>query len=475
MSTESSPVDSESPRRLRRLWFVPFHLWPYAIVGLVLISPLLVRAWFLSKIPDIGEPFDLAEFCRADIQPGQNAFDHYFKACRLKDTVDAIQKINNTPMPADDYKAVIENGWSAASDPLKVWLADCRESLTEWQRGTELHDSFDISLREMDFSTATLDILSMRDFAKIAQCEAARLEAEGDFDVAAKWYIAILRCSRHSCRQGVFIQRLVGCALHAMSTEGLVRWAEYSDVKADQLQTALNAVRAADRMTVPLSTTLKAEYIVAINSLMRRDWLQTCGLTETDNEPIATAKSAFYWIVGEPLSTQRIQRQVLANQLNEIDKPLPDRQATAGTGSAMLFQPDPSIPLKPNQLNPAGIERAIQRSIVTSQDPPVFKQVEVAIARERARQITLEVALAAQAYRRDHGEFPEDPMTLVPSYLDVWPVDPSDKTGQSIRYRRETSTSAVVWSVGTDGNDDGGEVNGPNSQSPDVGIILKAR
>ena len=83
--------------------------------------------------------------------------------------------------------------------------------------------------------------------------------------------------------------------------------------------------------------------------------------------------------------------------------------------------------------------------------------------------------LALQQYRREHGEFPAELSRLVPQYLDVIPIDPCDSKGKPIRYRREESLKAVVWSVGPDHSDQGGIGLKPSNLNPkgDMGYIVK--
>jgi hypothetical protein len=68
------------------------------------------------------------------------------------------------------------------------------------------------------------------------------------------------------------------------------------------------------------------------------------------------------------------------------------------------------------------------------------------------------VALAAERYRLEHGDWPRALADLVPGYLPAVPLDPID--GVPLRYRR-TDGEAVIWSVGADGRDDGGDPNPP--------------
>jgi hypothetical protein len=65
------------------------------------------------------------------------------------------------------------------------------------------------------------------------------------------------------------------------------------------------------------------------------------------------------------------------------------------------------------------------------------------------------VALAAERFRRVHGRWPASLEELVPDFLKDVPRDPFD--GQPLRFRR-LSDGVVVYSVGIDRTDDGGQV-----------------
>ncbi len=477
---------SESEMQFRRSWRPTFRTWLFLIAAMILTTPFLLRAWFISSIPDI-RPFDEAEFCREGekIPEDQNAFTNYREACRLKETVDAARKASGAMMNVENYDEVVEKGWGAADDSLKTWCQDYSKPLAEWRKGTELSDAFSVSPREVTFKVDVMNqfpvLNQVREFARLARFEGLRLESEGDLAKAKEWYISILRCSRHFTRRAFNLQRMTGSALHAMAVTSLVQWAHNPSLTADQLKTALSEVQAADLMTDTASSTLKADYLLACNTLNQRGWLQS--MQDDDDEggngPAAALTSIALWLVGEPQTTQKVLRQILSNQLNEIDRPLSEQQPQAGFLNAALFKPDQKLPAKPNQLGPTEINQAVSRLMITRifvSDPKNFAQFTNYVTRDRAKQKSLEIGLAAQAYQRENGEFPEDSMALVPKFLDRWPVDPFSPTGQLMNYRREGSTSTIVWSVGSNGNDDNGEVT-DNEQQPakDLGIVLKIR
>ena len=83
------------------------------------------------------------------------------------------------------------------------------------------------------------------------------------------------------------------------------------------------------------------------------------------------------------------------------------------------------------------------------------------------------VACAATRYRLDRGDYPATAALLVPGYMESIPVDPFD--GQPLRLQRMPEGQLVIYSVGADGKDNGGDVESKDDKHKpaDVGLILK--
>ena len=98
-------------------------------------------------------------------------------------------------------------------------------------------------------------------------------------------------------------------------------------------------------------------------------------------------------------------------------------------------------------------------------------RTEFALLTGHARLRCAAVALAAERYRRQHAGWPQAVADLVPHYLTAVPLDPFD--GKPLRYRR-TDTGAIVYSVGEDTRDGGGDPDRlPNGGAPrDIVFIL---
>jgi hypothetical protein len=81
-------------------------------------------------------------------------------------------------------------------------------------------------------------------------------------------------------------------------------------------------------------------------------------------------------------------------------------------------------------------------------------------ATEIARNLAV-TAIALQRYRLRHGQFPPDLAALAPEILPAPPRDPVD--GKPLRYRRNPDGAFLLYSIGPDGVDDGGDPRAPVS------------
>ena len=75
-------------------------------------------------------------------------------------------------------------------------------------------------------------------------------------------------------------------------------------------------------------------------------------------------------------------------------------------------------------------------------------------AGETARRLTV-TAIALKRYRLDHEAYPASLSELVPAYLSQVPADYMD--GKPLRYRLRPDGGFLLYSVGEDGKDDGGD------------------
>lgn len=457
-------------------WHWPLVIWAFFVGAVLLILPFGIRAVMLQTVPSIAEPFDIAEFSKWDVPASEDAFTEYRRASEHRSQIAEELQATVRPDP-ESISAVLEGGWSSSDDALKRWLTAYSEPLATWRRGTERRRGLIQRPDTLSLDTVVLAIQDQQFFSRMALCELEQALSESRYEQGYQWARAILRSGGPFSHRGCLIQGLVGAAGHAMACRGLQHWSAQGAVTEEQLQQALATVQTDYELYEKRSNILKAEYLAVRNSLASSDWLQETsagtGATLTNNRAVGGMMRMGYWMVGEPELSARLFRQMLANQIHEVDKPIAQRCKQSGKGLAMLFDPDPAVPLMPGQLDPDRIDQGTKKSLVLQSLSPSVQQVDAALVKQEARQRTLETMLALQAYRRRHGDFPEALAPLVPGYLKAVPLDPCDRAGGTLLYRRDAARTATVWSVGDDGVDSGGEVDLKLSPPPDVGFTLQ--
>jgi hypothetical protein len=98
---------------------------------------------------------------------------------------------------------------------------------------------------------------------------------------------------------------------------------------------------------------------------------------------------------------------------------------------------------------------AITRSLT-----PAYDKLFVTCGRRQVTFDALKIRVALTRFKLAKGVYPKDPAELVPQYLDKLPLDPF--SGKPYGYRLEPDGNFVLWSVGEDLKDDGGETNAIN-------------
>jgi hypothetical protein len=118
----------------------------------------------------------------------------------------------------------------------------------------------------------------------------------------------------------------------------------------------------------------------------------------------------------------------------------------------------------------AAAMRGMRTALATMMMPAVAKVVD-AYHRSQADLRCAVAALALERYRQANKRWPDSLDQLVPKFLSAVPVDPYDR--KALRYKR-LSDGALVYSVGPDGNDDGGNYDRRNYAAPgtDIGFQL---
>lgn len=463
--SDSLPSDSiadgpETPKPSRLLWWLhPKVALPLTLLGLLLAAPFLYRGYRISRVPDIGDPFDIEAFGTVQIAPADNAMTQYKLAAAL-----LRSRSYTGPPESENEEKTWNEGWAHATLPVQKWLDDNQPALAEWRKGTERSQAVLIQPKDFRFDS-TLDVIQeAREFTRLARLQAERCAHEGDLEAAWGWLLASFRASRHVQQNGVLIQRLVGMAMFFSTADGTRRWAAYPNVTAEMLRKALAEFREADQLTPPNSVAMKAEYLVLRNTL--RD---IKSLSEFVDDVPTGLQSPALFVMGEPELSLKVFQHVFANQLSELDKPKWSRVPTAA-GVFKLYDLPPGVT---KSLPARELDKIVESAILARLTLPAYQQADVAMQREAARRSAVSLMLACQLYFRRHEDWPAKVENLVPDILAEPPVDPLGKSGELMRLKR-AGDGLVIYCVGLNGNDDGGTigdfVGGNSNEAPDQGI-----
>lgn len=103
---------------------------------------------------------------------------------------------------------------------------------------------------------------------------------------------------------------------------------------------------------------------------------------------------------------------------------------------------------------------------------PAYRQATTAFVRSAAKRDTADVALAAELYRRQHGKWPDTIEQLVPEFL---PAVPIDQFCNHPLKMVSTADEFRVYSVGSDGVDNHGNISDRDDPGSDVGFVVPLR
>ncbi len=459
-SATESFADEPTHKLSRLLWWLqPKIALPLLLFAIILLSPLMYRAQRINSVPVIPDPFDIDSFGTVDIAPADNAMTQYAVAVGMY--LDAGFK----SIPEDDKEFSIQLGWKHTSESLRKHLAANEPALAEWRKGTERAQSVVVQPKDMTMEMRLDVIQNLRGMSLLAFLKADQCLSEGDIESAWGWHRAAIRCSRHVAQNGVVIQWYVRDIFFQQAAKGIIRWAEDPRVTAAQLRAAIDDLHAADQLATPLSDALKCEYLVL------RNWLRQDRME--DVVYISGGRPAPQWrsqsfLLGDPEYSKRILRHAFDNWLSEIDKPR-WQQAPPDAGNFGLFE----IPAgKRASLPPREIQARIMSECRAKRLLPAIGQWNEAQQRAAAREAALKLALACQTYHRLHGDWPAKLDDLTPNILSELPADPLGKTGETFLMKRD-SDELIIYSVGWDGADDGGQVDSSGSHRADEGYRLK--
>jgi hypothetical protein len=406
-----------------------------------------VTVWRMRNpdvLPDVGDPFDVAEARRPVVIADQdNAFVAY---------AEAHKKLSKASRAVDDalWNAVWDDKnpplrWSSVDAAVRAYQERNRPALEIWRQGSERPDAVYIQPSEITFDTVIGLIPEAAELARLALLEAGRHEEKGAMDEAWAWYRAQLRASRLIGRHCALVQRVFGARILGGASRQIVRWAADGRVDAKLLRQALDDAIAADALTEPLSEAVKIDYLVCIRELEERTSYPMKnlpmpggrgGLLNSVVTPPAIRLSIvqFRLVAGNDVEkSRRAIRLFFANWLAQVDRAPSQRARIEISRPALIYAADSTVPPAASAVPADVLLQALDHTVlarVLMVGDDIGGQEEAAnwpwegdgpLAREPRRRAVLIVKLAAELYRREHGVFPATVGALVGPYLKVLP------------------------------------------------------
>ena len=343
-------------------------------VGLAVAFIVVLGMWIWAirradELPDIGDPFDVAEARRPiNIRDTENAYVLYAEASRQHPEFPAI-------LWDVDLKTLT---WSKASASVREFVEKNRPALETWREASDRPEAIYQQPGDFAFGTVLRLLNEVRTMADLAALEGSRHEEAGRMDRAWQWYRAMLRASRHVGTHGVLVERRFGAQMHANAAGRILHWAADPRVDATLLRKALDETLAADAMTPPVSRCLKLGYLITLREI---DELTEMGL----NAPLPGGKMGLAEkVVGKtawkaPIQrfrlranndverSRRAARLLYANWLAQVDKLASKRAPIAIQKPLLLYKFDRNSRATAEGIDAEALDQALTHTTIAQE------------------------------------------------------------------------------------------------------------
>ncbi len=393
-------------------------------VGWGIVAFVPFRFWFATREP-------VVTFAPV-VLPNPNAFDVFVRACGQLVQTEKIDKAITPSVPTPDFVPV------PLAEKLGLLQANTA-ALREFQQGLAL--PYCEPPLQSDDDAAWKHYRKFRAMAKLLIVEGDVHFAQGERERGVQSCLDAVLLGQIIARGGVLISRLVALACQAIGRRPL--WKHLNDLDAASAKAGARRMETILAAYVPMGETwaaekrfIQASYLKSFGDIneMAKGFLSDNQSGETESSPPSWLAKLCVYGMYAIWSKQRL----LDNMSGHMDALIRESQKPF----AQAREPKP--PFDP----------------VVVRVAPVFSQADLKnTVSGKVQNALLCVALALQAYRADHdGTYPASLADLVTGgYLSQIPADPFSPDGTTIlRYRRESPTKMVLWSVGPDGKDDNG-------------------
>ncbi|MFH1748681.1 MAG: hypothetical protein ABIG44_16730 [Planctomycetota bacterium] len=406
----------------------------------------------LVPFPDPTEPVDyLAWLNEMIVTDGPSARPDYQAA------MDALVSWEGD---SELLRAAVQGDPAALGSPeVSAWLDANRQALAYFGDGTRLEfNGWELRSEDGHLISALLPHLSpMRQLSRATIIEGRQLQAAGQVPEAVDKYLDVLSAGAHAGNGPTLIEHLVGIAIQTTAVNALmdVPASENGDVMdyaglSEQLERTLGAAR-------PLDTPLQAERAMFLDTLQSIYQYDEQSGGYTINEEQARTYLA---LVSSDADNSR--QDVFLERLRSISF-----EETVAAGNAFYDETAEAFALPFDEAT-RRLE-SIEARFNDRDDvnpllhtlAPAFSRYHFVNTRAEAYRRAARLTTNLQAYRQQHGSYPDSLDAFSGSDFTVDPF-----TGQVFRYQREAD-NFVLYSTGRNGVDDGG-IHDPKAETNDL-------
>jgi hypothetical protein len=317
-------------------------------------------------------------------------------------------------------------------------LGPCAAAIREARRLADLPRGLRVrvaSTRPLDFVVA--DFSSARSVTSLLHYDVLRLAQEGDLRQAVRSCRAALNAAR-SQSEPFGIPQLVRIACIAIACNALERTLAQGEPDPDELALVQQLLTQEDSHRT-LRELIRGERACADATL---EGLAN-GTVPLSQVIAAGKESGSWWPTGPSRSSVRREHPFLLRTMTRFleTTDLPEHEQLAALEALS-----------------AEIDRDAKKNPVSAQLTPSLSTIARACFRKTAQVRAMLVAVALERHRQQSGKWADRLDDLVPAFLEKVPLDPYD--GKPLRYAR-WAEGVVVYSVGEDRIDNGGEVVAP--------------
>jgi hypothetical protein len=421
---------------------------------LVLLLLVVAGAWIGSQrrlsaewdqLRQRGEPASVAEI------------EAYYKVPRGKRDTTHLWLTAFAPLDTPQFQAdgkdlpFIGPGDDSVPLPGESWpqLSAAEQFLSKYRRSL---DAMHQAAREgghARFPTRFADGISMllphaqqiRAGARLLALETVVSAHRRQPDAVMESVTTMFAAARSLEQEPILVCQLVRMALSGMA-RARIAWLLSADILDDEQLQALDAELATSDYHQPLRRALMGERVIGLQAFANPRSLGP----DFPNAPLGLT----------PSSDQTMYLQIMSQMISAADSAGPARK-----------QAIDRIDTRLKQL--AGNNGAKLRYPITLLMVPALSAFGEAGSRNEAERDATRTALAIERFRHREGRLPAKIDQLVPNYLGAPLIDPFD--GAALRYRADAA-EYLVYSVGSNGVDDGGVTQPP---APPADIVVRVR